>query len=243
MDRPDLRGNWRQSSTLLKGELRNVLKDDASQRADFLRQACGGDTALREEIESLLGDERNLGDFLEKPALEATALSMASGQERSPVGHALGPYDVQSMLGAGGMGEVYSARDTRLGQGSGAVDYIRLGKTTPADRDIQTGHIDQRQIPLQPRGRSHKKPNAWQASPPRTVCSVTLASLALPNPARNAQQFYHAAERGHSVPKGLSQSAMPLGRAGHILSQRKPPKTCRAFVALKSTTVSRRPPW
>ena len=184
MDRPDLRGNWRQSSTLLKGELRNVLKEDASQRADFLRQACGGDTALREEIESLLGDERNLGDFLEKPALEATALSMASGQERSLVGHALGPYDVQSMLGAGGMGEVYSARDTRLGQGSGAVDYIRLGKTTPADRDIQTGHIDQRQIPLQPRGRSHK--NQMRGRLPHHAPFVPLPWQALPYPARPA---------------------------------------------------------
>jgi len=93
-----------------------ALKQDESERRKFLPEACGDDTALRQEIESLLGDERKLGDFLEKPALEATAFSMASGQERSLVGHMLGPYDVLSLLGANGMGEVYSARDTRLGR-------------------------------------------------------------------------------------------------------------------------------
>ncbi len=78
---------------------------------------------MRQEIESLLGDEHNLGDFLEKPALEATPFSVASGQERSLVGHTLGPYDVLSLPGAGGMGEVYSARDTRLGVRGGGRGY------------------------------------------------------------------------------------------------------------------------
>jgi len=93
-----------------------ALKQDASRRHEFLRQACGEDTALRQEIESLLGDERELGDFLEKLPLEAAVSSVTGGQNRTLVGHTLGPYDVLSLLGAGGMGEVYSARDTRLGR-------------------------------------------------------------------------------------------------------------------------------
>ena len=93
-----------------------ALQQDASRRAEFLSQACGGDTALRQEIESLLGDERKLGDFLEKPALEVGGLRMAGGPDRSLVGHTFAPYAVVSLLGAGGMGEVYAARDTRLGR-------------------------------------------------------------------------------------------------------------------------------
>jgi len=93
-----------------------ALQQDASRRPEFLRQACGGDTTLREEIESLLSDERKLGEFLEGPALEAANFSIACGEERSLVGQTLGPYDVSSLLGAGGMGEVYLARDTRLGR-------------------------------------------------------------------------------------------------------------------------------
>ena len=93
-----------------------ALKQDASGRGEFVRQACRGDMALRQEIESLLGDEPNVGDFLQKAALEATGLGMAGGQSRSLVGQTLGPYDVLSLLGTGGMGEVYSARDTRLGR-------------------------------------------------------------------------------------------------------------------------------
>ncbi len=97
-----------------------ALKQDASGREEFLRQACGGDTALRQEIESLLGDERKMGAFLEKPALEAAgryrAATAGERENRSLVGQTLGPYDVLSLLGAGGMGEVYSARDTRLGR-------------------------------------------------------------------------------------------------------------------------------
>ena len=41
-----------------------ALQQDANKRAVFLSQACGDDTALRQEIESLLGDEHKLGDFL-----------------------------------------------------------------------------------------------------------------------------------------------------------------------------------
>ena len=93
-----------------------ALQQDANRQDEFVRQACGEDVDLRCEIESLLGYEDKVGDFLQAPALEAAARSMADSQERSLVGRTLGPYSVMSLLGVGGMGEVYAARDTRLGR-------------------------------------------------------------------------------------------------------------------------------
>ena len=91
-----------------------ALKQDAVARAEFVRRACGHDTELRREIESRLGYEETLYGFLETPALETVTLGAASSRARSLVGETLGPYTVLSLLGAGGMGQVYQARDTRL---------------------------------------------------------------------------------------------------------------------------------
>ena len=94
-----------------------ALKRDTSERDAFLRQACGGDAELRLAVESLLGYEQKLDGFLEAPAMETVGLSAgAGGQGGSLVGQELGPYAVLSVLGSGGMGEVYAARDTRLGR-------------------------------------------------------------------------------------------------------------------------------
>ena len=75
-------------------------------RAAYLEAACGGDAALRGEVEALLGDPESGDGFLETPPW-APAPTLLVGQR-------LGPYEIQSALGAGGMGEVYKARDTRL---------------------------------------------------------------------------------------------------------------------------------
>src|SRR6266446_7084611 len=93
-----------------------ALQRDASQRAEFVRHACAGNEDLRRELESLLGYDEKVGGFLETPAIGVVAWSMADQLERSLVGRTLGPYAVLSLLGLGGMGEVYVARDTRLGR-------------------------------------------------------------------------------------------------------------------------------
>src|SRR5262245_14446962 len=86
---------------------------EEKKRASFLEEACGEDAELRQEVESLLAYDRQAKHFINQPALQATAEKLAS-EPPSLVGRRLGPYQIQSVLGAGGMGEVYKARDTRL---------------------------------------------------------------------------------------------------------------------------------
>jgi eukaryotic-like serine/threonine-protein kinase len=91
----------------------SALKVDPNQRAAFLREACAGDEALRQEVEALLANEGEAKGFIEAPALEAAA-KMAADNRQSLVGRQVGPYKIVSLLGTGGMGEVYLAQDPRL---------------------------------------------------------------------------------------------------------------------------------
>jgi eukaryotic-like serine/threonine-protein kinase len=91
-----------------------ALELDARARSAFLAEACGGDENLRREVESLLAYEHSAEDFIESPALEVAAKLMVQNQDPGVAGQSINQYNVLSRLGAGGMGEVYLAEDTRL---------------------------------------------------------------------------------------------------------------------------------
>ena len=84
----------------------------SEERAQLLAQA---DLELRQEVESLLAQDGE--GVLDRPALEVAArLLRDSTFTRLTIGEKLGPYEIEEAVGAGGMGQVYKARDTRLGR-------------------------------------------------------------------------------------------------------------------------------
>ncbi len=104
---------------------------DRTRRAAFIASRCAGDDELRREIESLLEHDEQAGDFLELSAIEvlATAMNM---DDRSMVGRRIGNYEILSLIGRGGMGQVWRARDTKLGR---EVAIKMLPEEFAADRD------------------------------------------------------------------------------------------------------------
>jgi Tol biopolymer transport system component len=93
-----------------------ALERDVSERAAFVAAACGGDEAIRQEVEALLTHAVNAERFLATPIGEVAASVLASEHDASLAGRQVGSYRIHSLLGAGGMGEVYRALDTRLGR-------------------------------------------------------------------------------------------------------------------------------
>jgi len=94
-----------------------ALEREPNQRVAFLLQACGGDDELRWDVESLLAQEKPADRFLESSDAEIAAKQLARGLGDGGgklIGKQLGSYQIVSLVGAGGMGEVYRARDTRL---------------------------------------------------------------------------------------------------------------------------------
>jgi Tol biopolymer transport system component len=93
-----------------------ALEVSPAERAEFVSSACGGDEALRRDVESLLASVDDEWSLVDDPVPEIGALFRADLHPELAVGERLGHHTILSLLGAGGMGQVYLAEDSRLGR-------------------------------------------------------------------------------------------------------------------------------
>src|SRR5687768_14264688 len=103
------------------------------EHAAFLDAACSGDAALRRELESLLAQEGAASRILATPAVNAIAGIWSDEPGASIVGRRMGSYEIVGFLAAGGMGEVYRARDTTLNRDV-AIKVLSRAFTGDPDR-------------------------------------------------------------------------------------------------------------
>ncbi|MGH9843082.1 MAG: hypothetical protein ACREEM_30450 [Blastocatellia bacterium] len=110
-----------------------ALELEPDARAAFLDEGCGNDGELRREIESLLRAHQQADGFIAGKV--AGAVAEMAGQQQNPslVGRSLGHYQVLSLIGVGGMGQVFLAEDTRLGR-KVAVTLLPSEFTQDAER-------------------------------------------------------------------------------------------------------------
>ena len=103
---------WRQIEDVCHA----ALAQSAEVRPAFLAKACADDDDLKREVESLLAQERYSAKFMSASPVAGATSGMVEQPEGTLVGCRLGSYTLHSLLGVGGMGEVYRAYDETLGR-------------------------------------------------------------------------------------------------------------------------------
>jgi serine/threonine protein kinase/Tol biopolymer transport system component len=90
----------------------SVVSHPPASRSKILDEACAGDDELRREVESMLRAREEAGNFLSPEHLQLQIRELS--EPDVALGRTFGRYHIQSIIGAGGMGEVYLARDIEL---------------------------------------------------------------------------------------------------------------------------------
>jgi Tol biopolymer transport system component/tRNA A-37 threonylcarbamoyl transferase component Bud32 len=104
---------WRQIDSILD----SALSISADRRSAFLDDACRADPDLRAEIESLLKHESGAENFMEDSAMRVIGQDLAASgsiERASLLDRVIGTYKIKSLLGSGGMADVYLAHDYKL---------------------------------------------------------------------------------------------------------------------------------
>jgi serine/threonine protein kinase len=123
---------WKRIDDLLQA----TLHLPGNQQDEFLRQTCGDDTALLQEVRSLVASHRNAGSFLEHPLIDAVKLKMPPLDDepaaRSATGRVVSHYRILSQLGYGGMGSVWLAErnDGRFDRRV-AIKFLNIAVNSP----------------------------------------------------------------------------------------------------------------
>src|SRR5215475_2250429 len=110
--------------------LNEALEREPDERGRFLAEACSGDESLRQEVEALIMAHEQAGSFLDVPVVKA---GRRPADARLSAGTKLGIYEVGALIGAGGMGEVYRATDSKLGR-SVAIKLLPAAFAQDAER-------------------------------------------------------------------------------------------------------------